>query len=41
MNGTQSQTKGYFLALREGNGESMAKGVWEVSPQKSSLEILI
>lgn len=26
MNGTQSQTKGYFLALGQGNGESMAQG---------------
>lgn len=35
MNGTQSQAKGYFLALGQGNGESMAQGgVGGVSTEK-------
>lgn len=37
MNGTQSQTKGYFLVLGQGNGETMAQGgVGGVPTEKQS-----
>lgn len=37
MNGTQSHTKGYFLALGQGNGENVAQGgVGGVTREKQS-----